>query len=57
MKIKLVRLDEADEAAGFKYGQVFEAVLSQNSGALYYQIKHPYDGDYYFFRADQVEAA
>lgn len=56
MKIRLVRLDAADEAAWLKFGQEFEATIHQGSGSTYFEVADPRDGFYYFFRADQVEA-
>lgn len=55
MKIKLVRLDGIDEAEGFRYGQVLDAVALQNSGSIWYQVATANE-NYWFFRADQVEA-
>lgn len=55
-RIKLVRLDEADEQVGLRFGQVFRAKLCQTpGGAIYYQVDTKHHGHYYL-RADQVEA-
>lgn len=55
MKIKLIRLDAADEIAGLKYGQVFEAALKQNGAAIFFAVELA-DGSVYFLRNEQVVA-
>lgn len=55
VRIKLVRLDVADEAVGLKYGQEFDAKLAQSSGGeIFFIVDAPNHPEYYLRNA-QVE--
>lgn len=56
MRIRILRLDDADYVMGLRYGQEYEAQLcTASNGALYFLINLP-EGTYYL-RNDQVEKA
>lgn len=56
MRIRVLRLDDADYVMGIRYGQEFEAELCQTTGgAIYFLVNLP-EGTYYL-RNDQVEKA